>query len=89
MALGASRGAVVRMVLREVLTMTGWSIGVATPLAIALGSFVKSQLFGVSYRDPVTLAIVIVAIAFVALLSACIPAGRAVRVQPITALRYE
>ena len=78
-----------RMVLREVLTMTGWSIGVATPLAIALGSFVKSQLFAGVLSQPVTLAIVIVAIAFVALLSACIPAGRAVRVQPITALRYE
>jgi putative ABC transport system permease protein len=89
MALGASRRAVVGMVLREVMTMTGWSIAVAVPLSLALGSFVKSQLFGVSYRDPVTLALAIVAIAFVALLSACIPAGRAVRVQPVTALRYE
>lgn len=89
MALGASRRAVVGMVLREVMTMTGWSIAVAVPLSLALGSFVKSQLFGVSYRDPVTLTLVVLAIAFVALLAACIPAGRAVRVQPVTALRYE
>jgi putative ABC transport system permease protein len=89
MALGASRRAVVGMVLREVLTITGWSIAVAIPLSLALGSFVKSQLFGISYRDPAILAIVTLAIATVALLAACVPARRAVRVQPITALRYE
>jgi ABC-type antimicrobial peptide transport system permease subunit len=89
MALGASRTAVVGMVLREVLTITGWSVAVAIPLALALGNFVKSQLFGISYRDPLILGVVTLAIAIVALLAACVPARRAVRVQPITALRYE
>ena len=89
MALGATRAAVVHMVLREVLVITGCSVALALPLAIALGSFVKHQLYGVSYSDPRTLIFVVLAIAIVALAAASLPARRAVRVQPITALRYE
>jgi putative ABC transport system permease protein len=89
MALGATRGAVVNMVLREVMVMTGCSITVAIPLSIALNNFVKSELYGISYRDPATLFCVTLAISAVALLAACVPARRAIRVQPITALRYE
>ncbi|HLZ42153.1 MAG TPA: ABC transporter permease [Candidatus Sulfotelmatobacter sp.] len=89
MALGATRTAVLGMVLREVLTITAWSVGVAVPMSLALGNFVKSQLFGISYRDPAILGIVTLAISTVALLAACVPARRAVQVQPITALRYE
>jgi predicted permease len=89
MALGATRGSVVNMVLREVLVMTGCSVAVAIPLSIALSSFVKSQLFGISNHDPATLFFVTLAIGAIALLAACIPARRAIRVQPVTALRYE
>ena len=89
MALGATRGAVVTMVLREVLIMIAWSVALALPASVALSSMVKSQLFGVSYRDPATLLFVVLAIAAVALLAACAPVRRAVQVQPITALRYE
>jgi predicted permease len=89
MALGATRGTVVRMVLSEVLLMTGLSIGVAIPLSLALGSFVRNQLYGVSYRDPATLFFVVISIAVLALIAASVPARRAVQVQPITALRYE
>jgi putative ABC transport system permease protein len=89
MALGANRGAVLRMVLREVLLITGASVAVALPLSIALSTLVKSQLFGISHYDPVTLIAVTLAIGAVALLAASVPARRAIRVQPITALRYE
>ena len=89
MALGASRRAVVQMVLREVLLITGGGVVVAIPLAVILGSIVKSQLFGVSYGDPLVLLSVTFAIGAVAMLAASIPARRAVRVEPITALRYE
>jgi len=89
MALGATRGAVVNMVLREVLTMTGWSVALALPASVALGSIVRNQLFGVSYRDPATLSCVVLAIVAMALVAACVPARRAVKVQPIIALRYE
>ncbi len=89
MALGATRGTVVKMVLAEVLLITGLSIAVAIPLSLALGSFVRSQLYGVSYRDPATLLLVVTSIAVLALLAASVPARRAVKVQPISALRYE
>jgi len=89
MALGATRAAVVKMVLSEVLMMTGFSVAFAIPLSIALSSVVKNQLYGVSYRDPATLLFVVIAIGLVALLAASVPARRAVKVQPITALRYE
>ena len=89
MALGATRGAVLKLVLREVLMITGCSVVVAVPLSIALSSLVKSQLYGISYSDPKTLLFVVLTIGFVALAAASLPARRAVRVQPITALRYE
>ena len=89
MALGATRALVVNMVFREVLRLAGLSIGVALPLSIALSSLVKSQLFGISDRDPLTLIAVPLAIAAIALISACIPARRAAQVQPMKALRYE
>jgi putative ABC transport system permease protein len=79
----------VSMVLREVLMITGLSVAAALPLSIGLSSLVKSQLFGISQHDPMTLALVTLAIGTVALLAACVPARRAVSVQPITALRYE
>jgi len=89
MALGATRRTVVTMVLREVLTITGCSVVVAVPLSIALSSFVKNQLYGISYSDPKTLVLVVLAIGIVALVAASLPARHAVQVQPITALRYE
>jgi predicted permease len=89
MALGATRSKVVKMVVAEVLMMTSYSVAIAIPLSIALSSLVRNQLYGVSYRDPMTLVLVVIAIGVVALLAASLPARRAVRVQPITALRYE
>ena len=89
MALGATQGSVVKMVLREVLTLTGFSVAAALPLSIALSTFVRSQLFGISDRDPATLLLVTLAIGTVALLAAWAPAHRATQIQPITALRYE
>jgi len=89
MALGASRGSVVKMVLREVLILTGFSVALALPLSLALSTLVKSQLFGVSDSDPATLVLVTLAMGGVALLAAWAPARRATQVQPMTALRYE
>jgi predicted permease len=89
MALGATQGSVLKMVLLEVLMMTGTSVVLAVPLSIGLGSFVRKQLYGISYTDPATLVFVVLAIGLVALVAASLPARRAVKVQPITALRYE
>jgi predicted permease len=89
MALGATPGSVVKMVLREVLILTGFSVAVALPLSVVLSRLVRSQLFGISEHDPATLLVVTLAIGTVALLAAWAPARRATQVQPITALRYE
>jgi len=89
MALGATQASVVKMVLREVAILTGTSVAIALPASIALSALVKSQLFGISGRDPATLLFVALTIAAVALLAAWAPARRATQVQPSTALRYE
>ena len=89
MALGASRGSVIELVLREVVWLAGISIGAALPTALFLGRYLRSQLYGVSTADPLTLGGVVAVIALVALLAATIPARRAAGVSPTRALRYE
>jgi len=89
MALGASQGSVVWMVLREVAILTGLSVAIALPAALALTTLVRAQLFGISDRDPATLLLVTLSMGAVALLAAWAPARRATQVQPSTALRYE
>jgi len=88
-ALGASRGAVARMVLTEVARLAGISIAVALPLALILGRLIKSQLFGISSADPLTLVATTLVTGLAALLAAWIPTRRATRVDPMVALRYE
>src|SRR5207248_2350391 len=89
MALGASRSSVVQMVLREVLWLAGISVVVAVPAALLLARYLRSQLYGVSNTDPLTLIGVVVVIAGVAMLAATLPARRAAGVNPTKALRYE
>ncbi len=88
-ALGATRSSVVRMVLFEVLWLAGISIAVALPLSLLLMYAVRSQLYGISGSDPVTLFGMTVVVTLVALASAMLPARRAAQVEPMTALRYE
>jgi putative ABC transport system permease protein len=88
-ALGATRGKVARMVLTEVLWLVGVSVAVALPCALLLSRFLKSQLFGVSEHDPLTLGLMTGLVAVVALLAAYLPTWRATRVDPMVALRYE
>lgn len=100
MALGASREAIYALTLRKAgaLSLAGLSAGVA--ISLALGRIVGSRLYlvphehsgllyGVSVFDPLTLAIVFSVLAGVALLASYLPARRAVRVDPMVALRYE
>ena len=88
-ALGAGKASVMRLVLTEVLWLTGISIAVALPLSLLLTRTVRSQLFGISSGDPFTFGLVIAMVAAVALVAALIPARRASRVDPMRALRYE
>ena len=89
MALGAAQSDVLSMILRETLGMT--SIGLALGLAGALSAsqLVANMLYGISAQDPLTLAAVSVVLAAVAGVAGCIPARRAMRVDPMVALRYE
>jgi putative ABC transport system permease protein len=89
MALGATRGSVVRMVMFEVLWLAGISIAIALPVSLLLTSAVRSQLYGISSSDPLTLSLTIVVVTLVAIASAMLPARRASRVEPMKALRYE
>jgi putative ABC transport system permease protein len=88
-ALGATRGGVARMVLSEVFWLVGVSLAIALPLSLLLSRLLKSQLFGVSNNDPLTLFLGTMLIGCVALLAAYVPAWRAARVDPMVALRYE
>jgi putative ABC transport system permease protein len=88
-ALGASRGSVLKMVLTEVLWLAGVGIVVALPLTLLLTRTLRSQLYGISSSDPWTISSVTVLLAAVAILSALLPARRAAKVEPMVALRYE
>jgi putative ABC transport system permease protein len=89
MALGATRASVVRMVLLEVLWLAGISITVALPVSLLLMYAVRSQLYGISGSDPLTLCGMTLLVTLVALASAMLPARRAARVEPMAALRHE
>jgi predicted permease len=89
LALGAQSGDVVSMVLTQgaKLALLGVCVGVAA--AFALARLMTSLLFGVTAHDPVTFAAVAVLLILVALFACYIPARRAMKVDPIVALRYE
>jgi predicted permease len=87
MALGAERGTVVWLVLREVALLTGIGIAIGVPAALALSRLVASQLFGLSATDPITLMIAAFALALVGGAAGYLPARRAADVEPVTALR--
>jgi putative ABC transport system permease protein len=88
-ALGSSRGKVLKLVLTEVLWLAGAGIAGSLPLTLLLTRALKSQLYGVSSSDPLTIGAVVVLLAGVALFSASLPARRAARIDPMVALRYE
>jgi len=89
LALGAARGDLLRMVLRQGLTLAG--IGVVMGLVIAYGltRLLASLLFGVKASDPWTFGGVALLLSLVALIATYIPARRAAATEPVEALRYQ
>jgi predicted permease len=89
LALGAQRSSVVGLVLREMLIIACVAVLVAVPSTIALARLFRSQLFGVTTYDPITLAAAIGLTAVMVMLAAALPARRAAAVEPMRALRTE
>jgi predicted permease len=88
-ALGAERGTVLRMVLKEVAVLALVGVAVGLPSGYGLGRLVESQLFGMSARDPLTFAAATSTLLLAAFFAGYFPALRATRVDPMVALRYE
>ncbi len=89
MALGASRGNVVSMILRGASALIACGLLLGLPLALAAGQFLGSQLYGVNQRDPETLVFSAFALLAPAWIAALIPALRASSISPVQALRAE
>jgi predicted permease len=89
MALGASSGSVLRLILRQGLLLGIMGIGIGLAGAIVLTRLISGLLYGVSAADPLTFAAVSILLAAAAVAAQIIPARRAARVDPIIALRHE
>ena len=88
-ALGADRGRVVRLVLREAALLLAVGLAIGTGLALWAGRAASAMLFGLKAYDPATFAGAIALLALVALLASYGPARRASRLEPMQALREE
>ncbi len=89
LALGADQRSVLMLVLREVAVLAGVGVGIGLPLGLALGKVVESQLFGLTWADPLAVAVATLSLVTTAFVAGLVPAMRAARVDPMTALRYE
>jgi predicted permease len=88
-ALGAQLGGVLWMILKESLVLLGIGVALGLPLAFVATRSIKSQLFGLSAIDPLTFATAIAVVSGMTILATWLPARRAAKVDPLTALRYE
>jgi len=89
MALGAQRGSVYQLIMKEAGWLAGIGIGAGLLCSIAAATLIRGLLFGVRSWDVATLSAVAVVLAISALLASYIPARRAAQVDPMVALRYE
>jgi predicted permease len=89
LALGAQRSGVVVLVVREMAIIAGIATVVALPSIVALARLFRSQLYGVTTFDPITLGAAVALTAVMVTLAAALPARRAASIEPMTALRTE
>ncbi|MBZ5523120.1 MAG: ABC transporter permease [Acidobacteriia bacterium] len=89
MALGASRMAVLRMVLSSAFVQVGIGLAIGIPVTVFGGQVMANRLFGVTPHDPMVLAITTVVLAAAAFVAAVIPARRASKIEPMLALRMD
>ena len=89
MALGAQRGTVVWMVLRDVLVLAFLGLAISLPVALGASKFVESLLFGVKPGDPWAMMAAMAILLSAALVAGYLPARKASRIDPMTAVRHE
>ncbi|MBC7929722.1 MAG: ABC transporter permease, partial [Rubrivivax sp.] len=89
LALGAQGRDIVRMIVGEGLVLAALGVGVGLAGALALTRFLKSLLYGITPTDPLTYAALSALLFAVALAASYLPARRALKVDPVSALRYE
>lgn len=89
MALGAQRRDVARLIFRQAGAVVAAGIAAGVLAALGLARLIEHQLFGVRATDPLTYALASIALIVVALLACWVPARKAMRVDPMTALRHE
>ena len=89
MAIGAEGGDVLKIILREAGLLTAVGLLIGTGLALGAAQAAKALLYGLKPRDPLTLVIAVVALSAVAAFASFLPAYRASKLDPLTALRYE
>ncbi|MGD0628159.1 MAG: ABC transporter permease [Terracidiphilus sp.] len=89
LALGSQRSAVIFLVVREMALIAGIAVVVALPSVVGLAQLFRSQLYGVTTFDPITLAGAVFLTGVMVILAAALPARRAAAVQPMQALRNE
>ena len=89
MALGAGRGTVVSMILRETAVVVALGVAIGIGLTAAGSRLVANKLYGLTALDPLTIAEAVLVLGAVALTAGYIPAARAARVNPVKALRHE
>jgi len=88
-ALGASRSAVLWLVIRDAALLVMAGAGLGIPAALAATRLVKAFLYGIGTQDPLTIAAAGLVLVCVSALASFLPARRATRIDPMIALRYE
>jgi ABC-type lipoprotein release transport system permease subunit len=89
MALGASRADVLRLVLGQGLRSTGVGLGLGLSVSMLLTRFLRGLLYGVSATDPLTVVCVTVLLLAIAVVACLLPALKAIRVDPVAAIRAQ
>ena len=89
MALGARRGDVLQLVLREAMLLVAVGLAIGIPLSLASSGLLHSFLFGLKGTDPLSMMAVIFLLTAVSTIAGIIPARRAAKLEPMVALRYE